>query len=49
MPNRNRNGGLHRGRLFDTNVPSTSIDKDIFTDQEVSWTLNGTDLTISPP
>ena len=36
MPNRNRNGGLHRGRLFDTNVPSTSIDKDIFTDQEIT-------------
>ena len=46
MPNRNRNGGLHRGRLFDTNVPSTSIDKDIFTDQEVEDTIAGDDLVL---
>ena len=34
MPIRNRNlGGLHRGTLFDTNLPASAIDEDIFTDQ----------------
>ena len=28
-------GGLGRPQLFDTNVKATSIDEDIFTDQEV--------------
>jgi hypothetical protein len=46
MPIRNRNGGLHRGTLFDTNVPSTSIDKDIFTDQEVEDTIASDDLIL---
>ena len=46
MPLRNRRGGLHRGTLFDTNVPSTSIDKDIFTDQEVEDTIADGDLIL---
>ena len=46
MPLRNRRGGLHRGTLFDTNVPSTSIDKDIFTDQEVEDTIADDDLIL---
>ena len=46
MPARNRRGGLHRGTLFDTNVPATSIDKDIFTDQEVETTNAGDDLVL---
>ena len=31
--NRNRTGGLSRGNLFDTNIKSSAIDSDIFTDQ----------------
>ena len=46
MPLRNRRGGLHRGTLFDTNVPATSIDKDIFTDQEVEDTIADDDLVL---
>ena len=47
MPVRNRRGGLHRGgTLFDTNVPATSIDKDIFTDQEVESTIADDDLIL---
>jgi len=46
MPLRNRRGGLHRGTLFDTNVPATSIDKDIFTDQEVETTIADDDLVL---
>ena len=44
MPTRSRSGGLHKGNLFDTNVPATQIDKDIFTDQEVESTVAGDDL-----
>ena len=46
MPVSNRDGGLHRGTLFDTNVPATTIDKDIFTDQEVEETIAGDDLVL---
>ena len=46
MPARNRRGGLHRGTLFDTNVPATSIDKDIFTDQEVESSIADDDLIL---
>ena len=46
MPARNRNGGLHRGRLFDTNIPASSIDKDIFTDQEVLTSIAEDDLVL---
>ena len=46
MPLRNRRGGLHRGTLFDINVPATSIDKDIFTDQEVESTIADDDLVL---
>jgi hypothetical protein len=46
MPIRNRRGGLHRGTLFDTNVPATSIDKDIFTDQTVETTIADDDLVL---
>ena len=46
MPARNRNGGLHRGTLYDTNIPSTAIDKDIFTDQEVLTSIAGDDLVL---
>ena len=46
MPARNRHGGLHRGTLFDTNIPATSIDKDIFTDQEVESTIADDDLVL---
>ena len=41
-----RPGGLKRGPLFDTNVPATEIDKDIFTDQEVEDTVSGDDLIL---
>ena len=33
--NRNRTGGLSRGNLFDTNIKSSAIDSDIFTDQDL--------------
>jgi len=46
MPARNRNGGLHRGTLFDTNIAATSIDKDIFTDQEVLTSIAEDDLVL---
>ena len=46
MPTRSRSGGLHKGNLFDTNVPATQIDKDIFTDQEVEATVAGDDLIL---
>jgi hypothetical protein len=46
MPIRGRSGGLHKGNLFDTNVPATQIDKDIFTDQEVEATVAGDDLIL---
>ena len=46
MPSRSRSGGLHKGNLFDTNVPATQIDKDIFTDQEVEDTVAGDDLIL---
>ena len=46
MPTRSRSGGLHKGNLFDTNVPATQIDKDIFTDQEVESTVAGDDLIL---
>jgi hypothetical protein len=46
MPVSNRSGGLHKGTLFDTNVPATTIDKDIFTDQEVEDTIAGDDLVL---
>ena len=39
-------GGLHKGNLFDTNIPATKIDKDIFTDQEVEDTIAGDDLIL---
>jgi len=41
-----RYGGLKRGPLFDTNIPATEIDKDIFTDQEVEDTIAGDDLIL---
>ena len=34
MPGRYRSGGLSKGNLHDTNVKATSIDEDIFSDQE---------------
>ena len=34
MPGRYRSGGLNKGNLFDSNVKATSIDEDIFSDQE---------------
>ena len=46
MPSRSRSGGLHKGNLFDTNIPATEIDKDIFTDQEVEDTVSGDDLIL---
>ena len=46
MPARNRTGGLHRGTLFDTNIPATSIDSDIFTDQEVLTSIADDDLVL---
>ena len=46
MPTRSRSGGLHKGTLFDTNVPATSIDKDIFTEQEVEDTVSDDDLIL---
>jgi hypothetical protein len=46
MPARNRNGGLHRGTLFDTNIPATSIDSDIFTDQTVLTSIADDDLVL---
>ena len=33
--NRNRTGGLSRGNLFDTNIKSSAIDSDIFTDKDL--------------
>ena len=42
----NRPGGLKRGPLYDTNLPATEIDKDIFTDQEVEDTVAGDDLIL---
>ena len=42
----NRPGGLKRGPLFDTNLPATELDKDIFTDQEVEDTVAGDDLIL---
>jgi hypothetical protein len=39
-------GGLTRGRLFDTNIKATSIDEDIFTDQEVLSSIAGDDLVL---
>ena len=41
-----RPGGLKRGPLFDTNIPATEIDKDLFTDQEVEATIAGDDLIL---
>ena len=41
-----RPGGLKRGPLFDTNIPATEIDKDIFTDQEVESSIAGDDLIL---
>jgi len=41
-----RPGGLKRGPLFDTNIPATEIDKDIFTDQEVETSIAGDDLIL---
>ena len=46
MPTRSRSGGLHKGNLFDTNIPATSIDKDIFTDQEVLSSIASDDLIL---
>ena len=34
MPGQRRSGGLSKGNLFDTNIKATSIDEDIFSDQE---------------
>ena len=45
---RRSTGGLIRGNLFDTNIKATSIDEDIFSDQELlDETANDSDL-ISP-
>jgi len=48
MPINNRVGGLSTGQgtLFDTNIPATSIDKDIFTDQEVLTSIAEDDLVL---
>jgi len=48
MPVNNRSGGIStsQGTLFDTNIPATSIDRDIFTDQEVLTTIAGDDLVL---
>ena len=39
-------GGLGRPQLFDTNVKATSIDEDIFTDQEVISAAQDADLVL---
>ena len=39
-------GGLGRPQLFDTNVKATSIDEDIFTDQEVITAAQDADLVL---
>ncbi len=39
-------GGLGRPNLFDTNVKATSIDEDIFTDQEVITAAADGDLVL---
>ena len=39
-------GGLGRPQLFDTNVKATSIDEDIFTDQEVITAAQDADLIL---
>ena len=48
MPkSRKSTGGLLRGNLFDTNIKATSIDEDIFTDQELlDETANDSDLIL---
>ena len=44
MPSGYRAGGLSKGNLFDTNIKATSIDEDIFTDQEVLSSVADSDL-----
>jgi len=39
-------GGLTRGRLFDTNIKATQIDEDIFSDQELLSSIAGDDLVL---
>ena len=39
-------GGLGRPSLFDTNIKATSIDEDIFTDQEVISSAEDADLVL---
>ena len=47
MPKIRRTGGLTRGNLFDTNIKATSIDEDIFSDQELlDETANDSDLVL---
>ena len=47
MPKIRRTGGLTRGNLFDTNIKATSIDEDIFSDQELlDETANDSDLIL---
>ena len=48
MPVNNRSGGLSTGQgtLFDTNIPATSIDRDIFTDQTVLTSIASDDLVL---
>ena len=44
---RKSTGGLLRGNLFDTNIKATSIDEDIFTDQELlDEVANDSDLVL---
>ena len=46
MPSGYRAGGLSKGNLFDTNIKATSIDEDIFTDQEVLSSVADSDLVL---
>ena len=44
---RRSTGGLIRGNLFDTNIKATSIDEDIFSDQELlDEVANDSDLVL---
>jgi len=47
MPKRRgMTGGLARGSLFDTNIKATTIDEDIFSDQEALSSVAGDDLVL---
>ena len=48
MPGQRRSGGLSKGNLFDTNIKATSIDEDIFSDQEAISEAADGDLILDP-